>query len=114
MSNYKPSVPFNVPLYLFSPTSKTVKGSTKKIYPDTGELIYCSFKTFGGTEVNNNGGFAIEDTAIVETWYRPDIKADCKFKDVEGVQYEVVGTPENINKRNQYLKFKIIAIRGGA
>lgn len=114
MSEYKPSAPFSVPLYLFSPTSKTAKGSTKKAYSESGELIYCSFRTFGGTEVTNNDTYSIEDTAIVETWYRPDIKADCKFKDVDGVQYEVIGTPENINKRNQYLKFKIRAVRGGA
>lgn len=74
----------------------------------------CTFRTFGGTEVTTNDVLTIENTAVVETWYRPDIKADCQIKDDDGITYEILGTPENINKRNQYLKFKIKAIRGGA
>lgn len=114
MAEYRPNGPFNVPMFLFVPTTTTTKGSTKKIYSDEGELIYCTFRTFGGTERTNNDVLVIEDTAIIETWFRPDIKSDCKFKDTDGVEYEVLGTPENINKRNQYLRFKIKAVRGGA
>lgn len=114
MADYRPSGPFNVPLFLFVPTKTTVKGSTKKTYPSEGELIMCSFRTFGGTETTQNDVLTIEDTAVIETWYRPDIKSDCKIKDVDGVDYEILGTPENINKRNQYLKFKIRSVRGGA
>lgn len=114
MAEYRPKGPFNVPMFLFIPTPTTSKGSTKKIYPDTGELIYCTFKTFGGTERTNNDVLVIEDTAVIETWFRPDIKADCKLKDTDGIEYEILGTPENINKRNQYLKFKIKTVRGGA
>lgn len=114
MSDYKPSAPFTVPLYLLIPVSKTVKGSTKNTYPESGDLIYCSFKTFGGTEVTTNGVLSVENTAIIETWYRPDIKANCRFKTVDGLTYEVLGTPENINQRNQYLKFKIKAVKGGS
>lgn len=111
---YKPSGQFNVPLYLFVPKTVTAKGSTKKTYPTHGELIYGTFRTFGGTERTSNDALIIEDTATVETWYRPDIKPDCKIKDVDGVEYEILGTPENISKRNQFLVFKIRAVRGGA
>lgn len=114
MSEYKPHVPFNVPLYLFIPKTVKAKGSTKKVYSNEGEIIYCSFRTFGGTQRTSNDMLVIEDTAIVETWYRPDIKSDCKIKDASGVEYEILGTPENINMRNQYLTFKIRAVRGGA
>lgn len=114
MAKYRPKGPFNVPMFLFVPSETESKGSTKKIYPDEGELIYCSFRTFGGTERIVNDVLIIEDTAIIETWYRPDIKSNCKLKDVDGIEYEILGTPENIEKRNQYLKFKIKAIRGGA
>lgn len=110
---YNASGPFNVPLYLFVPKTVTVKGSTKKVYPEQGELIFGTFRTFGGTEIKNNDMLVIENTAIVETWFRPDIKADCKIKDAGGVEYEILGTPENISQRNQYLVFKIKAIRGG-
>ncbi len=114
MSEYKPSAPFTVPLYLLIPIVKTAKGSTKSKYPETGDLIYCSFKTFGGTEVNTNGILTVENTAVIETWYRPDIKANCRFKTADGLIYEVLGTPENINQRNQYLKLKIKSVEGGA
>lgn len=114
MPEYKPKGPFNVPMFLFIPTLITSKGSTKKVYPQTGELIYCTFRTFGGTEKVVNNVLTIEDTVVIETWFRPDIKSDCKIKDIDGIEYEILGTPENINKKNQYLRFKIRAIRGGA
>lgn len=114
MADYKPSGPFNVPLFIHVPSNITKKGSTKKVYSETGELIYCSFRTFGGTEIKKNDVLIIENTAVIETWYRPDITADCKITDVDGNQYEIIGAPENINMRNQYLVFKIRAIRGGA
>lgn len=114
MPNYRPAEPFTVPMFVFTPQIKTIKGSTKKVYPETGELIYCSFRTFGGTERTSNDVLIVEDTAVIETWYRPDIKPDCILKDVDGVSYEILTTPENINKRNQILRFKVRAVKGGA
>lgn len=114
MANYRPIGPFTVPMFIFIPEVKIVKGSPKKFYPDQGELIYCSFKTFGGTESIENGVLTVEDTAVIETWYRPDIKSDCIIQDVDGTKYEILGKPENINRRNQALKFKVKTIRGGA
>lgn len=114
MTHYKPSGPFSVPMFLFIPTMVEKKGSSKKVYPEEGELICCTFRTFGGTEITSNDVLSVEDTATIETWYRPDIKSDCVLQDVDGVKYEILGTPENINKRNQILKFKVRSIRGGA
>lgn len=108
----RPADPFNVVMFVYIPEFKTVKGSTKKIYPENGEKIYCSFKTFGGTEKVSNGALSVEDTAVVETWYRPDINSDCILKTENGFMYEILGTPENISLRNQILKFKIRAIKG--
>lgn len=112
--DYKPYVPFNVPMYLLIPETVTAKGSTKKIYPENGILIYCSFRTFGGTEKVVNGVLTVENTAVIETWYRPDIKSDCRLRDLNGVDYEILGTPENLNVRNQFMKIKIRAVQGGA
>lgn len=111
---YRPSNPFTVPLYLYIPRTVSAKGSVKKIYPEDGELIYASFRTFGGTERTSNDTLVVEDTAVVETWYRPDIKADCIIVDTDGTRFEILGTPENIDRRNQYLKFKMRAVKGGA
>ena len=77
-------------------------------------MIYCSFRTFGGTEKVVNGVLSVENTAVIETWYRPDIKSDCILRDLNGVDYEILGTPENLNVRNQFMRIKIRAIQGGA
>lgn len=62
-----------------------------------------------------NGLYSVEDTAIIETWYRPDIKADCRIVLLEsGDVYEVLGKPEDIELRHQFLKFKVHAVEGDA
>lgn len=116
--SYKANLPFNVPAYLLIPQTKTVQGVPTKAYPEPkdGILIYISFRTFGGSEGNTNGQYTVIDTGNVETWYRPDIKADCHLVLAHELTkvYEILGTPENIEMRNQYLKFKVQAIGGGA
>jgi head-tail adaptor len=110
---YKPSGVFNVAAELLNPVYAEVKGVTVKEYPEHGETIFCSFKSYGGTETVVNGVLSVEDTANVETWYRPDIKAGSRLK-LGSVSYEVLGTPENVEQRNQLLKFKVRSIAGGA
>lgn len=112
---YRFAEPLTVPMLLFAPEIVTVKGSPSKVYPKTGTLFYCSFRTFGGTEKVVNDVLTVEDTAVIETWYNPDIKSDCIIKDVNSITtYEILGTPENINMRNQVMKFKVRAVKGGA
>lgn len=108
---YKP-LPFNVVLTLQTPKTITAKGSTKKTYVDAGE-IYCSFRTFGGTETTSNGALTVENTAVVDTWYNPKITANSRVITADGGVYEILGTPENIEMRCQFMRFKIREIRGG-
>lgn len=118
MKAYTPSFPFNVAAHVLEPITKNVKGVTVKTYaePNADNLIYCSYKTFGGTEQNQNGVYSVIDTANIETWYTPMIKAECGFclAETPGEIYEIIGKPENINMSNQFMKFKIQAIKGGA
>lgn len=117
MNDFNPSFPYNVPAYILTPTTTTVKGVTVKKFdePTEDNFIYCSFKTFGGTESNVNGVYTVIDTADIETWYRPDIKAGCRIVLAETSKvYEVIGEPENINMRNQFIKFKAERVTGGA
>lgn len=115
MSSYRPASPFVTPIMLITPTYTSVKGVQKKTYPDTGPIIWCSFKTYGGTERNENDVYVIEDTAKVETYFRPDIKADCRIMLAEsGAVYDIINEPENINMRNQYCAFKVRRVKGGA
>lgn len=113
MAGYKPSGPFNVPMQLLIPITTTSKGVLKKEYPTNGILIFGTFRTFGGSERIVNDVTVVEDTATIETWYRPDITADCRIM-VNGVPYEIEGTPENINMRNQFLLIRVRAYKGGA
>lgn len=109
--SYKPDLPYTTVLELFKPTYSTVKGVTLKSYEYV-DIINCSFKTYGGTETVSNNTLVIEDTANIETWYRPDITSGSQLK-LGSKVYEVIGEPENIEQRNQFLKFKVRGVRGG-
>lgn len=111
--SYRPSEPFSTPLQLFNPTYETVKGVAVKKYPEQGELIWCSFKTYGGTETTVNDQLSVVDTANVETWYRPDITSASQLR-LGAKVYEVMGEPEDIEQRHQFLKFKVRGVKGGA
>lgn len=113
---YKPNYPYSATMLLITPTYTTSHGVTRKIYDEKkGKLIKVSFKTYGGTETTNNNVYTIIDTAIVETWFRTDITSDCHLKLLQtGVTYEIIGNVENIDMRNQFLKFKVKTITGGA
>lgn len=113
MSNYIPSTEFNQQFILLKPKIVTVKGSTKKVIEFIG-TFFGSFRTFGGTETTSNGALVVENTAVVETWFNPNIASDCNIKTSDGQTYEILGTPENIQTRSVYMRFKIRAIKGGA
>lgn len=113
---YRPKSPFITPLILLTPTkSKTYNGvRTKAEYIPSPDVIFCSFKTYGGTEMQIDQTIVIEVTAVVETWYRPDIKSNCRITTPEGAVYEILGEPEDIEERHQFLRFKIRRLKGGA
>ena len=115
MADFKPSFPFNVAIELLIPTYTEVKTVRQKTYPETGIVLNCSFKTYGGTESVKNGVYSIVNTATVETWYRPDIKANCRIRLIEtGEVFEIIGRPENIDMRHQFCRFKVKSVEGGA
>lgn len=111
MARFRLSGPLAVPAFLKKPSYTTEKGVKSKTYGSP-ERININFKTYGGTEVAVNGLLGVENTAIVETWYRPDITSDCRLV-VNGVNYEVLGQPEDIELRHQFLRFRVKAIQGG-
>lgn len=115
---YKPQLPFTVPMILLIPTYSTVNGVRKKTFPAVadGFLFNGTFKTYGGTEKIVNDVYSIEDTAQVETWFRPDISSGCRIAlaNNPSAVYEIISEPENIDMRCQYLVFKVSRIKGGA
>lgn len=87
---------------------------TKPTFTDAEGIVYANFKTYGGTETKVDGIFEVIETAQIVCWFRPDIKSDCRVKRAtDGAVYEIIGDPENIEERNQFLKFKVRRIKGG-
>lgn len=117
MARYKPTAPFSVALALLIPTESSVAGVLTKTYPAEKDWVRFNgaFRTYGGTEKDVDGVLAVEDTAIIETWYRADIKSNCRVRVLQtGAEYEILGEPENIELRNQFMRFKVRRVKGGA
>lgn len=105
---------FNVPAKILIPITEKINGVAKKTFSES-EVIYVSAKSYGGTEKIINDVYVIEDTMIIETFYRPDITSECNLKLLDDDStWEILNTPENIDRRNQFLKFKIKRIKGKA
>ena len=122
MASYRPSLPFSVPMVVLTPTVTKVAGVSKTVIPaiKDGFTIYGTFRTFGGTERQIDNLYSIEDTAEIETWFRPDITSGSIIaladtvtqSNPNGTQYRVIDEPENINRRNQFMKFKVQREKG--
>ena len=118
MANYRPTEAeqMTTPFKLQIPIYKTVSGVNKiDYYQDVEGTIFASFKTYGGTEQNVNGVYSIKNTAIVVCFYRPDIKSNCRIiRLTDNAAFKIIADPENIDERNQFLKFKVERLKGGA
>lgn len=117
MSDYRPPSVFNVEMILLNPNTTKINGVVKKTYPDisNGEKFYGSFRTFGGTEVTNNGVYSIMVTAVIDTYFNPNIKSNCRVAvnhNGEYWIYEIITEPENIGMKNRYLQFKVERLKG--
>ena len=102
------------PVKLLTPTYTAYNGVETKAYPVDGDLIFVNWKTYGGTETTVNGVYSILDTAEITTWYRPDIKANCRLLREDGTVYEIISEPENADLNNKFCVFKVQRVKGGA
>ena len=109
---YRPRSPFTTVAELYNCTTEKVLGVVTKKHTKIDD-IFCSFRTFGVTESTSNDLLVVNDTAEIETWYRPDITASSQIR-LNGKVYEVIDQPENIEMRNQFMKFKVQGVRGDA
>lgn len=102
------------PLQLQTAETAKINGVNKKTYKDVDGVIMANFATYGGTETTVNGILAVEETATITTWYRPDIKSDCRVKRLtDNAIFEIIGEPENVEMRNMILIFKVRRVKGG-
>ena len=112
MKQYQPSVPFSVPALHLKRSKEKVNGVNQEVFTD-GATFFCSAKSYGGTEKVVNDVYVIEDTWQIDTWYNPDFgKGDrIRFLD-DNTEYEILASPENITRRGQYMRFKVVRISG--
>ena len=76
---YRPTTPFNVAMKLLIPEWKNVSGVNKKVYPDPDtvtKVFFGNFRTFGGTEREEDGVFSITIAPLNE----PERKIDFTFQ----------------------------------
>ena len=119
---YEPSEvsQMTTPMRLQKPISAASSGFGKygvdeRAWVDIEGVIWTNFKSFGGTEITDNGILSVEDTANITCRFDPNIKSKCRLIRLsDNAVFEIIGEPENIEMRNKYLKFKIRRIKGGA
>ena len=103
------------PFQLQRPVFAVSYGVNKKTWANVGGVIRANMKSYGGTEKIDDGILSVEDTAQIVCWYRPDITGGCRLvRLTDNAAFEILGEPENIEMRNQFLKFKVRRIKGGA
>ena len=114
MASWTPSAPFTVPMRVMETSTARVNGVLTKVRTP-GRLFMANARTFGGTEVERDGQVVVEDTVRIETWFAPDIVSGSAIRmEEDGSLWEVMGSPEDILMRHQYLTFKARRAKGGA
>lgn len=114
MASYRPSMPFNVPAQILKGEYRNVNGVKSKRFTD-GDVIFVSAKSYGGTERIINDKVVVEDTIDIVTWYRPDITSIDGLRLLDdGSEWEILNNPEDLDRRHEFLKFKVQRRVGGA
>ena len=110
--SYQPQVPFNVAAQHIKRSLKKVNGVNNEVFTD-GDEFFCSAKSYGGTEKTVNGVIVIEDTWVIDTWYNPSFSKGDKIRFLDDKsEYRILASPENINRRGQYMRFKVVRVGG--
>lgn len=103
------------PIKIQRPINKSAYGVNTKTFEDVDGIVMVNFKTFGGTEKVVDGILSIEDTALITCWFNPEIKSNCRIvRLTDNATFDILGEPEDIEQRHQFLKFKVLRVKGGA
>lgn len=93
-------------------TSETVNGRTRKTYTVAG-TVRGKFKQKGTAETTANGLTVINEKTTFITWFKADFEAK-DILTINGADFEIIGTPENVEMRNRYSVITLERIDGGA
>ena len=92
--------------------NEVVNGRLTKDYEIVGTLRG-KFKQKGCAEIGVNGLTVVNDKTSFITWYKSDIEA-ADVLTINGIDYEIIGTPENVEMRGRYTVLNLERISGGA
>ena len=95
-------------------TTKTVENRTVKTFAEVG-TVRGKFKQKGTAETTANGLTVINEKTTYITWFKktnPYEAAD--ILTIGGIDYEIKGTPENVEMRNRYAVLTLERLSGGA
>ena len=109
----KISRPFRSVFHILKPTYTHTYGVDTQTWDDIG-IFHGSVRSFGGTEKVENGVLSVETTKVVQTNYDTRLTASVRLLDDTGVQWEVLGAPEDLDEKHRFMQFKIRKVRGGA
>lgn len=104
---YVPSSILNVPARIWNSVEKRVNGVMSREYEPCEDVIWVGAKSYGGTEKNVDGIYTIEDTIEFTMYYNPEMKSSSRLELLgDGSMWEVLNTPENIDMRGAFMRFK--------
>lgn len=92
--------------------TKTSGSRTSKSYKKLG-TVRGKFKQKGTAETNANGLTIINEKTTFTTWFKADFAA-ADILTINGVDFEIIGVPENVEMRNRYSVLTLERIGGGA
>lgn len=107
MSNYTMQERYQTPCRVLTVKESKINGIVKKEYTE-GDVFFASVKSYGGTETVINNVFVIQDTLSIETYYRDDIKSECMLELLDdNSKWEILNTPEQIDREKKIIAFKV-------
>ena len=110
---YEANLPFDIPALHLKRTLTKINGVNQENFTEAEKPFFCSAKSYGGTEKVVNGVVVIEDTWIVDAYYNPTFSKGDKIRFLDdNSEFEILASPENINRRGQYMRFKAVGIGG--
>lgn len=89
-------------------------GRTQKTFVEASKpQIRGKFKLKGTSEINANGLIVVNDKTSFITWWKNDF-ASGDVLNIGGSDYQIIGTPENVEMRGRYAVLNLEKIEGGA
>lgn len=89
-----------------------INGRLTKSYNIVG-TVRGKFKQKGSAEITANGLTVVNDKVSFITWFKKDLEAS-DILTINGVDYEIKGSVENVEMRGRYAVLNLEKISGGA